>query len=331
MKRYLISVIIGLLAFAAGCQAGPSVTFEKGDDKIDVLIDGKPFTSYLFGGKAYQRGEGLNEDGKVFLSKPVLFPVRSPSGVVVTRGYPLVEVEGERNDHPHHVGSFFTYDKINGNDFWNGKQASPQIKHVKVVEMKGGSGKGKLSTVMHWVGKDGKVVLEEKRSMVFIAGENEYSIDFSIDLVARGEKVVFGDTKEGMFAVRTAGWLREKGGNGKYLSSNGDETAKNVWGKRAKWVRIEGDKDGKVIGIAILHHPSSVNYPTYWHARNYGLFAANPLGQYVFEKKRNPETAKRFNLTLAAGENAHFGFRVIVYEGTRTKGQLESEFKQFAK
>ncbi len=316
MKRRTIGLILATATLAGGCSMGPRVEFVEGDNKISVLVGGELFTNYLYGSE---------------LTKPILYPVRTPSGTVVNRGYPLVEVEGESTDHPHHAGVFFTYDGVNDDGFWNNTTSPPQIKHVRVTKMKPGVGKGRLSTVMHWVGKSGQVLLEEKRSMVFCAGEDSYAIDFEIDLKAKETKVVFGDTKEGMFAIRTADWLREKGGSGRYLSSNGDETEDNVWGKRAKWVRLQGEKDGKTIGIAILNHPTSVNYPTYWHARRYGLFSANPLGQYDFQKKHNPKEAKPLNLTLERGQTAHFGFRMIIYEGQRTQEQLEDQFRVFVK
>ena len=321
----LLSLIAGFVVFAAGCSTAEGVKFVKGDNKIEVLVGGKHFTSYLYGDE---------------LTKPVLYPVHTPSGIVVNRGYPLAEVQGESKDHPHHVGLFFTYDRVNEEGFWNNTTSPPQIKHIKVTKMAGGTGKGKLSTISHWVGKTGQVLLEESRNMVFYAGEDEYAIDFSIDLTAQDTEVVFGDTKEGMFAIRVAPWLREtaqsswvKGATGtaRYLSSNGDEMEKNVWAKRARWVRLQGKKDGKIIGIAILNHPTSVNYPTFWHARGYGMFSANPLGQYVYEKARGKQNPQLFNLTLQPGQAAHFRFRIIIYEGPRTKEQLEQRFEQFAK
>jgi len=312
---YVISLVTGLLALAASAAA-PQVEFVQGDKKIDVMIGGKLFTSYMYADE---------------LTKPVLYPVHTPSGIVVNRSYPFAKVEGENTDHPHHTGIFFTYDEVNEDGFWNNTTSPPQIRHIRTSKMKGGPGKGRLSTVMHWVGKSGKVLLEEKRNMIFLAGEGEYVIDFNIRLKAPDRKVTFGDTKEGMFAIRVAPWLKEKGGTGKYLSSNGDQMEKDVWGKRAKWVRLQGEKDGKTVGIAILNHPKSVNYPTYWHARGYGLFSANPLGQYDFEKKRNPDSAKRLNFTLEPGKKANFRFRMIIYEGNRTPEQLEEEFRAFVK
>ena len=297
-------------------QGGKAINFVQGEKRIDVMAGGKLFTSYRY-------GEGL--------TKPVLFPVLSPSGIAVNRGFPLEPAEGESEDHPHHVGVFFTYDEVNEDGFWNNTTSPPQIKHVRVVDMEPGLGRGRLSTVMHWTGKSGEVLLEEKREMVFYADERQYAVDFNMVLTAQDEKVVFGDTKEGMFAIRVAPWLKEDGGSGRYVSSEGDQGEENVWGKRARWMCLEGEKDGSAVGIAIFNHPESVNYPTYWHARGYGLFSANPLGQYAFEEGRGLKNPEALNLTLEAGESANFRFRMVVYEGEKTSEELEEEFEAFVK
>ena len=343
MKRnyYLFGLVMLFLVFTIGCGSGQRIEFVKAQDKIDVMVGGRYFTSYVYGGKAYEK-IGDHEQDHGFLAKPILYPVHSPSGVVVSRGYPLAKVEGESEDHPHHTGIYFTYGsegEVNGDDFWGQTTGdSSQIKHIKVTKMAGGAGKGKLSSVAHWVGSKGNVLLEENREMVFRACENEYVIDFSIDLTAQDERVVFKDTKEGMLAIRVAPFLRETAGSdwvkgvtgtAEYLSSNGDKGEKNIWGKRARWVRLQGEKDGKVIGVVIMNHPSSVNYPTYWHARGYGLFAANPLGRYAFDKGRNVPNPQPLNFTLEAGETAHFDFSMIIYEGAKTKEQLDEQVDSY--
>ncbi|MBW8035847.1 MAG: hypothetical protein FVQ79_09505 [Planctomycetes bacterium] len=325
MKTILVFGFVSVfMFFNIGCAAskraeqgsGPQVKFVQGEDKIDVMIGGELFTSYMYGGE---------------LTKPVLYPVKTPSGIKVNRGAPFEEIEGEKTDHPHHVGIFFTYDKVNGAGFWNNSTSPPQIVHKKVTAMKGGRGKGKLCTVMDWTGMNENVLLKETRTMVFTAGEGQYAIDFSIDLTAQDKKVVFGDTKEGMFAIRAAQWLRERDETGHYISSNGDKTAKKIWGKRARWVSLEGDKDGKEVGIAILNYKPSTNYPTYWHARNYGLFSANPLGQGDFQRRRKLSDPKPFALTLEPGESAHFNFYMVIYDGKRTPEQIENMFAGFSK
>lgn len=300
----------------------------QGDHKIDVSVGGKPFTTYIYPDN---------------LPKQSLYPVRTPSGVVVSRGYPLKEVKGESNDHAHHVGIFFAYDQVNGNNFWLNSAKSPRIQQIKVKEMKSGEEQGTLSTLHHWIAKDDTVLLEENRTMIFRGGKNEFKVDLSIDLQAQKVKVNFGDTKEGLFAIRLADWMREEfkaesgvvgisgSGNGKYLASHGGEGEKNVWAKRAKWVCLQAAKDGKDVGIAIFDHPDSVNHPTYWHARGYGLFAANPLGQGVFEAARNPGKGKPLAFSLEPGQKAHFQYRVLVFDGKKTKEQLDRQYAEFVR
>jgi hypothetical protein len=301
-----------IMLFVSAWATGADIKFVQDTNKIDILIGGNLFTTYRY---------GLEQ------TKPILYPVKSPSGIVLTRGFPFEKIPGESNDHPHHSGIFFTYDKVNNDGFWNNATSPPQIKHIKTTKMEN----GQLSTISHWVGKSGKTLLEEKRDMVFSAEANQYAIDFNITLTAQDEKIVFGDTKEGMFAIRVADWLSEEKGTGKYLNSDGNIGEPNIWGKKAAWVRLEGTKDGKTIGIAIFYHPASVCYPTYWHARGYGLFSANPLGQLDYLKGRNVENPQPLNFTLNPGQSALFRFRMIIYEGKKSAEQIEREFQSFTR
>ncbi|MHC4640556.1 MAG: DUF6807 domain-containing protein [Planctomycetota bacterium] len=340
MKSFILFLSIGMFVVPVLAEeTKPNVRLIQADNKVNVMISGKLFTSYIYGSK---------------LTKPVLVPIRTPSGIEVNRRHPLTEAEGASNDHSHHVGIFFTVDNVNGTEFWRNTSPPPQIKHVKITEITSGVGRGKLSTIMHWIDNDGRVVLEEKRSMIFLTAEheNEYAIDFSMDLTAKDTKVVFDDTEEGMFAIRVSDYLRQGrdklrlefdqplpkesiAGTGFYFSSNGDETAKNIWGKRARWVALQGIRQQKVVGIAILNHPASINYPTYWHVRDYGLFSANPLGQGDFQRQRPRQYRKNkaipLRLTLEPGETVHFRFLVIIYEGIRTKEHIEKRFTEFIK
>jgi hypothetical protein len=314
-----------ILFFVSACVTGADIKFVQDTNKIDILIGGNLLTTYRYGSE---------------LTKPILYPVKSPSGIVLTRSFPFEIIPGESNDHPHHTGIFFAYDKVNNDGFWNNTTSPPQIKHIKTTKMEN----GQLSTISHWVGKSGKVLLEEKRDMVFswhglparettakmaVPPPNEYAIDFNITLTAQDEKIVFGDTKEGMFAIRVADWLSEEKGTGKYLDSRGNIGEPNVWGKKADWARLEATKDGKTIGIAIFNHPTSACYPTYWHTRGYGLFSADPLGQLDFLKGRNIENPQPLNFTLQPGQNAIFRFRMIIYEGQKSAEQLERQFTAF--
>jgi hypothetical protein len=332
-KALLTFLTLSTLVLTVTATGKPQVTFHPTTNGVDVLVDGALITRYLYQVDPDQPLAAEN----VLLTKPVLYPLRTPGGVTVTRGWPFKEIEGEKRDHPHHVGLYFTYDEVNGNDFWNNsKEPLPAIKPVRTELTTDAEGHPALATFAYWIGKGAVMLLEEKRLMSFMPESDQYIIDFDIELKAVADKVEFGDTKEGMFAIRLAQWLTESTdshyqlGTGSYLSSDGDEKESGVWGKRAEWVRIEGNKDGATVGIAIMNHPSSTNYPTYWHARGYGAFSANPLGQYAFQRSHKVEDAKPFGLTLRKGKSAPFKFRVIIYDGTRTKQQLDDAFRKYA-
>lgn len=320
----LISFILLTLSLNFSCQNRSNIEFIQKENQIDVIINGQHFTSYL---------HGIN------LLKPCLYPVTAPSGEVVTRSYPFQEKEGESRDHPHHTGVYFTYaskGEVNGDSFWNMHDVPPQIRHVKILETKEGDNEGSLKTLSHWINSKNQPIIAETRTMDFYSADNEYKIDFTIQLSALDTTVTFQDTKEGMFAIRVADWLTEntKGtlykSTGEYLNAEGDKTEKNIWGKRSNWVRLEGEKDGKVIGIAIYHHPKSINFPTYWHARGYGCFAANPIGQYDFQAGHQVENAQHRSLVLKPGETSLFKFRMTIYEGKKTKEQFNQEFENFS-
>lgn len=340
-KKFFLSCLqtafcLQVVLLLNSCSSNDKIELIQHEERIDIMTDGKLITSYL---------HGYN------LSKPILFPLKSTSGEVITRWYPFKEIEGESNDHPHQAGLFFTYGltgpgDVNGNGFWanphdraplSKEEKTPSIRQQKIIEIKEGRGKGRLVTLNHWIDRHEKPILEENRTMEFYAMEDEYKINFTIRLTAIDTTVTFKDTKEGMFAIRVADWLAENtrgklfSPTGQYLNAEGEKTDKEVWGKRSSWVRLEGEKDDKKVGVAIFHHPESINYPTYWHARGYGCFSANPIGRYDFQKDRGLENPQYRSLILKPGETALFRFRVVIYEGPRIKEQFDREFSEFSK
>ena len=322
MKHIFFIIILSILTWECGTKKDNDADIKnfqilESYNQIHILKAGKHLASYVY-------------DSAIL--KPILYPIYSPSGVRIQRQYPLLVVEGESHDHPHHAGLFFTYGtkgEVNGNNFWAGQQGSSKIRHSAVSQMKTDPGYAMLGIQAEWIGQTGELVLEETRTMIFKGDETKNIIDFLIELKAYSEDVVFNDTKEGMFAIRVADWLSEVNGNGKYLNSEGDEAEENIWGKPAKWVRLNGHHEGKTIGILIMNHPSSVNYPTYWHARAYGLFSANPLGKEVFEKGRGIQDAAPLNFTIPAGNTAKFRFRMVIYEGELMTDGIEELFEQY--
>jgi len=318
MRTPLLALVAACAAVSLGAGSGfqqkesrgVTVVTRPADRRVDMSIDGQPFTSYL-----YQES----------LEKPVLYPIRSASGIEVTRGYPLAPRPGEHTDHPHHVGHWFNYGDVNGYDFWgNSSETPPNLKPktgviVQKAITRGTSGdtKGELAVSADWVIPDGTVLLHEQTQFVFGGAPGVRTIDRISTWTAAANAVTFNDTKEGAFGIRVARSLESP--EGRYIGSDG-KTGDGVWGTRGPWVGLVGDVEGKPITIAILNHPSSTDYPTYWHARGYGLFAANPIGRHAYDPQQPVHTLK-----LEPGKSATFQYRILIRDAHLGPDELRQE------
>jgi len=351
MKKLKIILIASLLiVVAVNCSSKEEEIMKnkvdlvqnEAEQKVDVMVDGKLFTSFLY------------TDKLDVLKKTVLYPLVSANGIAVTRGYPLDPRPKERTDHPHHIGAWLNYGDVNGLDYWNNSDAIPAerasemgiIRNSKITNIESGNEVGKLSVTNDWLNSDGKQILEEKTEFVFIANDGKRMVDRTTTLTALKDPVLFKDNKEGMIGIRMARQLElpsdkpaklsdahgnvtnvpvkdNTGVSGKYLSSEGI-TGLDVWGKRAKWVALSGTIDSKDVSVVIMDNPTNVGYPTYWHARGYGLFAANPLGQKIFSDGK-----EELNFSLKSGESVTFKYRILLLDGKGSKEQLEAEYNTY--
>ena len=84
--------------------------------------------------------------------------------------------------------------------------------------------------------------------------------------------------------------------------------------------------NGEPVRIAMLDHPKNPGFPTYWHARGYGLFAANPLGQKIFSNGK-----EHLNFQLAAGESVTFRHEVLIMTGQVASQDLEPYYDGFTR
>jgi len=320
-------------------ERGVRIVKNEAARRVDISIDGHPFTSYLWSDK---------------LKVPVLYPLRTAQGTTVTRGFPLDPRPGERVDHPHHIGLWLNYGSVNGVDFWNNSVALPPeqqqkmgtVVHRRVARTGNGKERGELVVEMDWVMPDGQAILRETTTLVFHAGTNLRAVDRITTLTALTQRVVFADNKEGMLGMRvrreleqpsneplvftdssgrptTVKVLDNSGVSGLYRSSEG-KTGDAVWGTRARWTMLAGKVDQESIALVILDHPKNVGFPTYWHARGYGLFAANPLGQEVFSNGK-----EKLNFTLEPKQSVTFRYRLLILPDSVTPDQVESHYRRF--
>jgi hypothetical protein len=192
--------------------------------------------------------------------------------------------------------------------------------------VKASDDKATIVSVNDWIDSTGKKHCEDERTLTFRTKGNSRIIDFDITLRAGDEEVVFGDTKEGSLGIRVPTAIDVKGGNGHILTSEGKKD-KDAWGKRARWVDYSGTIDDKLVGIAILNHPTSFRHPTPWHVRDYGLFASNPFGLHEFD----PEANDSGKLTLAPGETVTLRHRIIFHEGDAEDADIAGRYQAYAK
>ena len=288
---------------------------QQGVGKISVEIDGKPFTDFYIGPET---------------SKPYLSPLRSASGTLVTRQYPMAEVAGETRDHPHHRGMWFTHGDVNGYDFWANEESQQgvgkgkgKVVLAKVNKISSGRRSGYIDATFDWEIPGGETILTETRRMTFYSDPVLRTIDFDATLSPQVE-VTFGDTKEGMFAIRVADAMDEDHG-GKLVNAQNKSGEKNVWGKRSEWCDYSGKVNGQELGIAIMDNPGNPRQPTYWHARAYGLFAAQIFGWHDFLNDKSQDG----KLTIRPGQPLRFRYRVVIHPGDVNSAGIREKYDEY--
>jgi hypothetical protein len=281
-------------------------------DRIRVEIDGSLFTEYRYRN----------------VSRPLLYPVIGPTGVGVTRHWPMEEAAGEDHDHPHHRSIWFSHGDINGCDFWSEVPSAGKTVHEKFLEVAPGTESGIIRSENKLVTKDGTVIGTELQTLRFYDLKKNRLFDFDVTFLADHGDLTFGDTKEGSLGIRVAESMklgtRGHPGAGHIVLATGQRDAA-AWGKRAPWCDYYGPIDGKIIGIAMFDNPANPRFPTWWHVRDYGLFAANPFGLHEFEKK--PVGAGK--LIVRAGETITFRHRIYIHEGNEREGDVAGRYEDY--
>lgn len=313
----LTSVVL-LPSFVFSASAD-HVAVTRLDDRIRVEVGGQLFTEYRHGDA----------------SKPYLYPILLPDGTSLTRDWPMKDgTPGEEQDHPHHRGLWYSHGKVNGHDFWIDNQRGGLIVQDQVLETTSGS-TGTIRTTNKWQLRDGTLICREERTLRISAVPGGRQLDFEVTMIASEGPLVLGDTKEGTMAIRLNEDMRltKRGENRRQVPHKGtivnSEGIKNgeTWGRRAKWVDYHAPLAKGVVGVAILDHPKNPRYPTWWHVRDYGLFAANPFGVHDFERLENDKAG---DINVAANGKVTFRYRFIFHTGDTTQADIAGRFAAFA-
>lgn len=298
MRTYLLFITTALLTAA-------DLRVARREGAVDVVLNGQKLTSLEFG---------------TTWDKPFLYPLQTPSGVTLSRGWPVAERPDDSKDHVWHRGLFFGHGDINGVDFWRelgaGKTGKVVVRKPPVWR------KGSLSVAGDLMPPQGTRMGSVREEYRFARVGDAYEIDARMTFAAdAGIALKLGDTEEAAFGVRLAEEFREDRG-ATLLNSSGLIGTKKIWGKQAEWVDYSTKRDNRKVGIAILDHPFNPRHPTYWHARGYGLNSANAFGVRDF----TGDKSKDGSMTLAAGQTVTFRYLVILHDGDATEAKIAQRF-----
>lgn len=291
--------------------ASNGVVIGRKGGNLEIRVNGELFARY---------------DTTTGPNKPYFHPLFAPGGKRLVRGYPVQPIEGEGKDHPHHRGMWFTHGDVNGQDFWSEGARAARTVHRGYEEILSGPVYGCFRARTDWIANDGKKIAEDVREVTIYNTAQYRVMDFEITISAVGGPLTFGDTKEGSFGIRVPDSLRVRGGGGHIVTAAGLKDSE-AWGKRAEWVDYYGPVDGETVGVAILDHPSNLRFPTYWHVRDYGLFAVNPFGLHDFIRGAPPGAGK---YTVPEGKTLTFRYRVIFHKGTTEEADIAGLWAAYA-
>ena len=326
LTTYSVPLLCTLALIASGwgvdrlqAKEASYITVQQLDGRLRIEIGGQLFTEYIYHGYA----------------KPILYPVIGPHNIRMTRNYPMKpDVAGEAHDHMHHKSMWFTHGDVNGVDFWGEGPGTGHIAHDKILRIEQKDGRGVIQTSNTWLDAHDAEICRDTTTLAFFALPSERAIDWITTIHAADVDVTFGDTKEGTQGIRMHPNLRLSNDSGQGVTTASGRAVnsegvrgQDVWGKRAKWIDYSAVIDNKMVGIAIMDHPTNPRHPTWWHARQYGLVAANPFGVHDFEGK--PEGTGK--LTVPAGESITFRYRFIFHEGDAQQAKIALEYEQFVR
>ena len=286
------------------------VSVKEKSGAMDVMLGDDLFATYHF---------------EPDMARPFLNPVIGPTGVSVLRE--LFESGGGKDhDHIHHRGALVAHGDVNGVDNWSEADGHGRQVHAGTEATVSGPVSARIAVANNWVSADGDHLLAEHRTMTFWNIRDDVRvIDFNVRFHADAQDVVFGDTKEGgILSVRLATSLRvDRGGH--MVNAYGGIDEGECWGKRAHWCDCFGTLDGREVGVAVFDALTSFRHPTYWHIRNYGLFAANPfaLADYYGDKSRDGSH------TLARGDQLVFDYRLYLHRGDPQEGKVAEAYHGF--
>ena len=277
MALALLFVVIVTCSSLFAADGPSNVTCKKlADGTIRVEEGGTLFTEYRVNCKG----------------TPILWPICSADGLLMTRGYPMISdidanaekdpqlrniyanakmaLATEAMDHPHHRSLWFTHGDVDHSDFWALDKKADVVQNGPAEIIKK-DGTVTIRTKNNWVNtKENKTLCSDVRTFVFgtmkLDGRKIRYIDFSVTVTASEGPVSFNDTKEGTFGIRVPGTMdvdimkrnlkqgkRNEKWGGHIINSRGDQDDK-AWAKRADWVEYSGPVPARLDDAALAKY-----------------------------------------------------------------------------
>jgi hypothetical protein len=333
---------IGTLGLLAAVGLGTATVPAAEPASVNIMVVDKDRIDFRHG-KALTTTYHIGSN----VAKPYFWPLNDPDGQPLTRAWPMGPAEpGEKKDHIHQKSAWFCHGDVipegmevqqkikgvEGIDFWSEAKGHGRIVCTKVAPPHVEKNHGFVTTYNKWVTADGRKILDEVRRVHFYDFGDAQLLVLDIDLDASVVPVTFGDTKEGSMGVRVRQVLNaDKTGKGALTNADGkvgEEGANGCWGRLSAWCDDSGPVDGKTAGVAIFADPKNP-LPSCWHARGYGLVAANPFGR---AKSGFPDMKGKHDLfKLAKGEHLKLRYGLLLHMGDAKEAKVADYYERFTK
>lgn len=277
-------------------------------------------------------------------NKPYFYPIIGPTGASMTRAWPMEDIPGEKQDHPHHRGINFGHQNVNGYDTWveantwrERRDRDPEAfrksmaklgatVHLGYKSMKVTDDSATVVVQNKYVDAMGNTMMLDERTYTFCQPDADARIlDVAITLYAPPHGVThLGDIKDAGLSIRVPHAISVDAGQGGLLINSEGVTNEDSWGKQANWCDYNGTIDGQKVGIAFMNHPNSFRYPTFWHARTYGLLTANPFGTKEVGGEGDG------TLTLSGDESIKLKHRFLFHKGDHKQARIAEAWDDYA-
>lgn len=230
-------------------------------------------------------------------------------------GHPFTRIDFSTKEHPHHRSVYIAVGDVNGVDAWNEPADCGIVRVERLENIVCGAAYTSFTAHTLWTDHAEKPLMREATTYtVYNQSDACRMLDLTVTFTADFGEVVFGPTKEaGPLGIRMRDELRADKGTGRIINSRGEKTEAECWGHDAEWCDYTGTMAFGTMGIAAFDHPDNERYPTAWHVRDYGLFAANNL--YF-----------KGGLTIRSGESLTYRFRILFHRAEMTAEEIAEKY-----